>query len=251
MPKQRKNAASKSKATLVSHEKWAPARTLYNVSERYLTSSDVADAAQQLLVTDPQIQVELAERLHSIARRYWEQHREAQRPPAAWYRTQVAQIQGNIEAALAVLRNAKGTALSQLKFRTEQRMGRSLRGSFGAKPPSIEQLLEEFVTTCNSCAYSSPKGAPKRSDIKVTVVSLREVWLEFSSKKKFALNLIVAKNNKDRGGQQAAEQESDLVFIEPGPRFIQVVLQKIDPRVTISAITVALREAHHAARSVQ
>jgi hypothetical protein len=250
MPKQRRNTVGKSKATLASLEEWAPARTLFNGSELYLTSSDAADAAQLLTVTDAQIQVELAERLQSIARRYWEKHRDAQHPPATWYRTQVAQIQRNIEAALALLRNAKGTALSQLKFRTERGMGRSLRGSsFGAEPHSIERLLEEFVATCNACAYSSPKGAPKRSDIKVTVASLREVWLEFSSKKKLALNLTVAKNNKDRGGQQA--EESDLVFIEPGPRFIQVVLQKIDPRVTISAISVALREAHHAADSVK
>jgi hypothetical protein len=116
MSKQRKNAVDNSKATEVSPEVWAPAQTLYNASELFLTPADIGDAAQLLSITDEQIHVEFAECLQSIARQYWRQHLDARRPPAAWYREHVAQIQMNIEAALALLRSAKGTALSQLKF---------------------------------------------------------------------------------------------------------------------------------------
>jgi hypothetical protein len=236
--------------TLVSPEKWAPARTLFNGSERYLTSADVADAARRLAVTDAQIQVELAERLQSIARRYWEQRRDAQHPPAAWYRTQVAQIQRNIEAALALLRNAKGTALSQLKFRTDQRMGRPLRGLYRTDPDSIECILDEFVATCNSCAFSATRGAPRKDDIKTAVAALREVWVKYTGNK-FPLNLFQADTRKDRGDQRAEEQERDDVFTSPGPSFVHAIMLKIDSGVKINATAAALREADRAARGVQ
>ena len=151
MPKQRRNTAGRSKATPASLRKGATARTLFNGSELYLTSVDVADAAQLLTVKDAQIQVELAERLQSIARIYWRQHRDAQRPPADWYRANIAPIKLSVEKTLSLLRNAEGTALSQLEFRTVQRMGRRLKGLLEPDPISVERLLADFAAACGSC----------------------------------------------------------------------------------------------------
>jgi hypothetical protein len=247
MPKQGKSTGGKSKATPASPEAWAPARTLFNRSDLYLTSADVARAAQLLAVTNAQIQIELAARLQSIARRYWEQHRDAQRPPAKWYRTQIAEIERNIGAALALLRSAKGTALSQLKFRTERRMGRPLLELNRTDPHSIESILDEFVATCNSCAFLAPRGAPRKEDIKEAVAALRNVWVEYKGEK-FPLNLSQADARKDHGGQRA--QERDDVFTSPGPSFVHEIMLKIDSSVKINATASALREADRAARSV-
>jgi hypothetical protein len=242
MSKQRKNAVDNSKATEVSPEVWAPAQTLYNASELFLTPADIGDAAQLLSITDEQIHVEFAECLQTIARQYWRQHLDARRPPAAWYREHVAQIQMNIEAALALLRSAKGTALSQLKFRTYQRMGRPLRGLEKTDPCSVECILDDFVATCNSCTFTATRGAPKKNDIKTAAASLRKVWIQFTGKH-FPLNLSMADNRKDRAGLLANDQAPDDIFTSPGPRFVQVIMQRIDSKVSDAAIRTALRDA--------
>lgn len=129
-------------------EKWAPGRSLYSITEMRLAAEDMSEAEQLIAVSNDQIRANLTEEIQSIARRYWEQHRDAEHPPANWYRTKVGRIQKEAENLLKLLREPHGTALVQLRFRTEQRMGLHLLGSVRQEPLSIEQLLDDFVAVC-------------------------------------------------------------------------------------------------------
>jgi hypothetical protein len=217
---------------------------LYSINEMRLTAEDVSEAAQLIAVSDDQIRANLTQELQSIASRYWERHRDAERPPADWYRTEVGKIQKGAENLLKLLREPQGTALVQLRIRTEQRMGRHLLGSYTQEPLSIEQLLDDFVGVCKSCTFQSARGAKKKAHIKTTVASLRDVWITFTGTE-FPLNLESADNRKDRDGRPATEQDRDEVFTSPGPRFVQVMMGRIDPKVRIGAIRTALRDASH------
>jgi hypothetical protein len=228
---------------------WAPGRTLHSITATHLTVEDISEAGQLIAVSDEQVRARLAEELQSIARRYWEQHRDAERPPADWYRTKVDRIQKQAENLLELLREPRGTALVQLGFRTEQRMGIRLRGSYMQEPPSIEKLLDDFVGACKSCTFRSARGAPDKAHIKTAVSSLREVWIKFTGKK-FPLNLESADTRKDRDGRTADDQARDDAFTSPGPIFVHVMMRRIDPKVRIGSLRTALRDASVNARAV-
>jgi hypothetical protein len=231
-------------------EKWAPGRTLYSITEMHLAAEDMSEALQLIAVSNDQIRANLTEEIQSIARRYWEQHRDAERPPANWYRTKVGRIQKEAENLLKLLREPHGTAFVQLRFRTEQRMGLRLLGSYMQEPLSIEQLLDDFVGVCKSCTFPSARGAPNKAHVKTAVASLREVWIKFTGKE-FPLNLESGDTRRDRDGRPAAKQERDDAFTSPGPRFVQVMVRRIDPNVRIGAIRTALRDASLNARPVE
>jgi hypothetical protein len=223
-------------------EEWAPGRSLYSVTEVHLTEEHISEVVPLLGILNNEIPENLTDAIQSIARSYWEQHRDAQRPPADWYRTKVGRIQKAAEDLLMQLREPLGTARGLLEYRTEQRMGLRLRGSHAQEPHSIEQLLDDFVAVCKSCEFPSARGAPEKLHIKTAVASLRGVWIEFTSKA-FPLNLNTADNRKDRDGRPASEQVRDDVFTSPGPRFVQIMMRIIDPEVDDGAIRTALRDA--------
>jgi hypothetical protein len=227
---------------LIPPEEWAPGRTLYSITEVLLTGEDISDAEQLIGVSNDQIRAKLMEALQPIARRYWEQQRNRQRPPAKWYRTKIQKIREEAQGLLKLLREPQGTALGQLRFRTKQRMGLDLRGSYGQDSRSIEQLLDEFAAVCKSCTFRSARGRPKKGHIKTAVDTLREVWIDFTGKK-FPRNFTKADNRKDHNGQPAADQRPDVAFTSPAPRFVQLVMQRIDSSIHISEIETALRAA--------
>jgi hypothetical protein len=232
-----------------SPEQWAPGRTLDSIKAMPLTVEDIAEAGQLLGISGKRASEELIRDLQSIARRYREQSRDAERPPADWYRTQIGGIQNHAEAVLKLLRSAKGTSLSQLKWRIRQQMKRPLLGRSGYEAPSVEQFLEDFVHTCKSCTYQSSRGAPEKTAIKIAVASLRRIWVNYSGRD-FPVNLQTADNRVDRGDRLAADQDKDEVFTSPGPSFVQIMMRKVDPEVGTGAIKTALRQASVNARSV-
>ena len=223
-------------------EKWAPGRTLYSMKEMHLTADDLSTAAHLLAIEDEKLRAELTKELQAIATSYWEQHCGAARPSANWYRTKVGRIQNAAENLLKLIREPQGSALSQLRFRTERRMGRSLLAKHVEDQPSIEQLLDDFVSTCKSCRFKSAKGAPTIAHIKEAVAALRNVWVKFT-KTNFPLNLQSADNRRDRDGRPAAEQDPDDVLTSPAPSFVQTMMQRIDPEGGIGSIRTSLREA--------
>jgi hypothetical protein len=223
-------------------ENWGPSRTLYNLKENLLEADTITEAGRLLAVDEDESTLALTEALQSIARRYWEQRREAERPPAQWYRTKVGRVQKQAKLFLELLRDSGGAALAQLKWRTERQMGIPLLGRMGQEPRSIERLLDDFLSVCQACRYIASRGAPEKVCIKNAVASLRGVWIKFSGKK-FPINLASADNRKDRSGRPASEQAADEIFTSPAPRFVQLMMRKIDPSVSIGAIKTALREA--------
>ena len=149
-----------------------------------LTADDLSEAASLLAVENEKLRVELTDELQSIARDYWEQHRDEERPSADWYKEKVGRIQKAAENLLKLLREPQGTALAQLRFRTERQMARRLLGGPSEEPPSVEQLLNDFVAVCKSCRFEAPpKGAPVKRSIKVAVAALTKVWIRFSEKR--------------------------------------------------------------------
>jgi hypothetical protein len=230
-------------------EKWGPGRTLDSIIEMRLTADDLSEAARLLAVEDEKLRIELAEELQSVARLYWERHRDAARPSAKWYRTKVGAIQKSAENLLKLIREPRGTALVGLKYLTQRRMGRLLLGGPAEEPLSIEQLLDQFVSTCKSCTFKSDKGAPPIADIKAAVAALREVWIKFTGKE-FPLNVETGENRRDRGGRLVAEKGHARAFISPGPRFAQVMMQRIDPNVRWNSIRTAVRDACEMAEHV-
>ena len=233
---------NKKRAASSAPEKWTPGRRLFGNAEMQLTKDDLLEAERLLSIFNDSTRKDLAAALRLITRRYREQHNDSAHPPADWYRTKVGKIQKKAESLLKALRGSQGTALGQLKFRTQRQMARNLLGKERQEPLSIEQLLDDFVAVCKSCSFPSAKGAPIKAHIKTAVASLREVWIEFTGKA-FPLNLSTADNRRDRDGRPAAKQKRDDAFISPGPRFVQVMMRIIDPAVDVGAIQTALRDA--------
>jgi hypothetical protein len=231
-------------------EKWAPGRTLESTTKTWLSEEDISEAAQLLAAINDKTTANLDAELQSIARRYWQQQFDTERPPAQWYRTKVGGIQKQAEKLLKTVREPHGTGLSQLQFWTERRMGLQLRGVYGKEHPSIEQLLEDFVAVCKSCNFPSARGAHNKAPIKTAVASLRAIWIRFTGKE-FPLNLESGDNRRDRGDRPAKNQECDEIFTSPGPRLVQIMMRKIDPNVRIGAIRTALREASVNAKRVE
>jgi hypothetical protein len=71
---------------------------------------DGRQAEQLIAASSDQIRTNLTEELQSIARRYWEQSRDSERPRANWYRTKVGRIEKEAENLLKLLREPRGTA---------------------------------------------------------------------------------------------------------------------------------------------
>lgn len=230
-------------------EDWEPGRTFDSIKEMRLAADDLVEAARLLSVTDQRI-TELSNELQEIARVYWERRREWERPSADWYRQKVGRIERAAEKLLTLIREPQGTALFQLKVLTQRRMARRLLGGSGGHSSSIEELLNDFVNVCKSCHFNAAKGAPPKMHLKEAVAALRTTWIRFTNQE-FPLNLEVAENLKERDGRVVAEPGPASRFTSPGPRFVQVVMQRIDSSASWTAIRSALRQACENSRIVK
>lgn len=235
-----KQAQSKRKAKTVPAEKWTPGRTLESVNADPLSNIDLTEAFGLLGISKDRSKSELMDELQSISRRYLEQIRDKQKPPAGWYRKKIGRIQKHAGDVLKCLRGSNGTALTQLKIQTQRLMGIPLLAK--TEPFSIEQLIADFVNVCEACSYASQKGA--RPDIAITEAasSLAKVWATFT-RKPFPKSFRTGDNRKDRNGSLARKQERNDEFIAEGPRFVHLILRTIDPAVKPSAIATALRKS--------
>ena len=220
-------------------EQWSPGRTLGTIFSKRLTDHHILSAMELLGILDEPRRSELAGCLQSIASRYAEQARDAERPPAAWYRSRIGSVQEHAEAILEELRMSEGTAFAQLKVTTRRIMKRPLRHD-GSENLSVEGLLEDLVEACKSCTYRTVRGAPKKIAVKSAVLALRDLWAHFKGEN-MPMTLERADGRKDHAGQRAAGQPRNDYFIADGPRFVQAIMRMIDPSVEIGAITTALR----------
>ena len=237
--KAKKQARPKKNAKTVSAEKWTPGRTLDSVNAIPLSNIDLTEVFGLLGISNDQSKSELMDKLQSISRRYLEQIRDMQKPPARWYRQRVGRIQKHAQATLKCLREPGGTALTQLKIETQRFMGLPLLGK--TEPSSIEKVIADFVNVCEHCSYASQRGA--RADIAITeaAAALANVWSTCTSKP-FPKSFRTGDNRKDQDGSLAKNQKRNDEFVADGPRFVHLVLRRIDPAVKPSAVATALRK---------
>ena len=162
-----------------------------------------------------------------------------ERPPAEWYRNKIGAIRKATDGILALIREPTGTGLSQLRFETLRSMGRPLRGP---GPDSIEQLLEDLSATCRRCRFSAQRGAIAHTHLRSTVAELADIWTKYSNRP-FTRNFTTADNRRERNGCSIAMTGHEDAFIAPGPHFVQIMMQHIDPNVPLSLIRTALRSS--------
>jgi hypothetical protein len=198
-------------------------------SVRDIPEEAFAAVVRCLKVTDEARRIDLRERLKGLATGYWQRRRDIERPSPKWYRKQIQPIQKATDNLLKALRRRpKGTGQAALVQLTRLRMRRSLRGP--TDPESIEEILAHFSRVCaESLRIKGSVGARRQSHLQNAVQELAAIWEE-----------VV-------GGPLGLSLDTEIgrgeEFAYPGPRFAQIVLQGIDPRLSISEIATALRNA--------
>ena len=222
------------------YEDWRPFRTYQDLELSELPEDMLSVALELLEIKDDGAVQQLRERLQYVIREYWVKHRAVvERPPAEWSRSQVAAIRKATDGLVVLIRKLSGPGLWQLRFETSRLMGRAVRGP-GAD--SIEQLLEDLSTACQRCRFSAQRGAIAHTHLRSTVAELVDIWNKYS-RMPFARNFKTADNRRERGGRPIAVTGHADAFLAPGPRFVQVMMQHIDPSVPLSLIRTALRSS--------
>lgn len=191
------------------------------------------EALDALNIVEEKDRANLKISLRSVAEGYWAILRQLSKPSPRWYREQVQPIQKATTQLLQLVRKrGEGTSRTTLSDLTRLRMNRPLRGSgSGSDPESIEQLLEGFKRVCDECLRRRGfAGAPEKKHVEASVAELATIWKDYRSAP-MPLSL-----DTDVGPGARTE------FIYPGPRFVQGVMQAIDPELSIGEIDTALRK---------
>jgi hypothetical protein len=196
---------------------------------RDIPEETFAAVARCLKGIDEAHRIDLRERLKGLATNYWRRKRDIEQPSPKWYRKQIQPIQKATDNLLEALRRPpKGiTGRAALVRLTRLRMRRSLRGP---DPDSIEEILAHFSRVCaESLRIKGSAGARRQSHLQNAVQELATIWKEVVGQP-----LSLSLDTEIGRGEE---------FVYPGPRFAQIVLQGIDPRLSISEIATALRNA--------
>ena len=193
-----------------------------------------SEAMNELKIEDDAQQADLKTRLREIAITYWQIRRGVEQPAPKWYRQQIQPIREATGKLLKILKApAEGTGRAALVRLTKLRMERALRGSSYSDRESIEQLLENFKTVCDECLrQKGSAGARKKSHVEEAVRKLAEIWREFTGER-----LPISLDT------EFVELRLREEFTNRGLRFVQFVLQGIDPQVSNSEIATAVRKA--------
>jgi hypothetical protein len=189
-------------------------------------------ALKHLNVTDAARRTDLRGLFKDVATSYRRTRRDIEKPPPKWYREQIEPIKKATDHLLKVIgKPAEGTGQAALIHLTQFRMQRRLRGGNYLEPESIEQTLQRFSRVCAEClSLKGTAGARAQSHVQSAVHELAAIWKDVDGHP-LGLSLDTATG---RHGKE---------FTYPGPRFVQIVLQGIDPRLSTSEIGTALRKA--------
>ena len=193
----------------------------------------------------------LKEKLQSVARDYWELRQDiVDRPPAAWYRDKLNAVEKAAKDLLSLLKEDSGTALATLESTFARQLNWQLRRrslapnahpSAPNRQPSLEEILEWVLIGCGRSVIKTRGGARKQNHMRTAVSGLVDIWCKFS-KKPFPLNLQTHPEETRSNGQDAAKNETEkYVFTAPASYFVQLVMECIDPKVTLAEIATALR----------
>jgi hypothetical protein len=216
----------------IDHRSWKPWGFDDYKSVQGITDQAFEAALKHLNVSDAARRTDLRRLLKDVATSYWRTRRDIERPPPKWYREQIEPIKKATDQLLKVIRKpAEGTGQAALIHLTQFRMQRRLRDGNYLEPESIEQTLQRFSRVCAEClSLKGTAGARAQSHVQSAVHELAAIWKDVNGHP-LGLSLDTATG---RHGKE---------FTYPGPRFVQIVLQGIDPRLSISEISTALRKA--------
>ena len=246
MTSMRKKEKSERGLSNPCYEDWRPFRTFRDLELPEVPESTLSAALESLEVNHAKAIAQLRERLKIVIRDYWVEHRAVvERPPAKWYRSKVEAIRKATDHLLLLVREPTGTGLAQLRIEISRSLGRGLRGG---GPESIERILEDLSAASRRCRYSTKRGAIPHTHLRRTVAELTEIWTEYSNRP-FTRNFKTADNRRYKNGRPIAVTGHADAFLAPGPRFIQVMMQHIDPGVPLSLIRTALRSSAAKPRS--
>jgi hypothetical protein len=200
-------------------------------SVREITEQAFEAALKHLEVTGKRRRTNLREQFKGVATSYWKARRDIERPPPKWYRDQIKPFMKATKQLLKVIgKPCEGTSQAALIRLTLFRMKRSLRGS-PVEPESIEQILQDFSRVCAECLRRrGSAGARPQSHVQSAVQELAAIWKAVDGHP-LALSLDTATGHLGKE------------FTYRGPRFVQIVLQGIDPELSTSEIATALRKA--------
>jgi hypothetical protein len=193
---------------------------------------------------------QLQKQIQGVAIAYAEDRRMMEKPPLEWYRSRIEPMRNATISLLRTIRSQDGMYWPFLAL-VRHRMGRSLGSN--SDPESIEQILEAFERVCaESIRQKGSPGAKQERHVQNAVKALSNIWLE-CTKFRIPLSLdteigpvkqdanLVA-NDLDAASRELQKRSLEE-FTSPGPRFCQVVLQRIDPGLTVSQIQTAIRIA--------
>ena len=245
------------------HLHWRPARGPFTsrLSEDpalpTLQEDVVRTAASHLKVLDDEKKKEiLRQQLKQIVRDYWElRHDIVGRPPQRWYRTRIKDVGNAANKLLTLIREDFGTALMRLARELPRTLNLQLRqrSSPSTQNQSIENILEGLKAICDQLtvvkrpgAITGKSGAKNLVHIKLAVTALIRTWESFMNVK-FPITLTAADNTATVDRKKSAKDGGKSAFTSPGPYFVQVIMQLIDPDVTVSQIATALRS--HSAKT--
>ena len=202
-----------------------------------LSDAAISRALAELKLSDDN-KTSVRNRIAKVAVTYWRIRRDVERPGSKWYRSQVKPVRTATAKLLKVIRPRGRTALVALNHTTRATMQRPLlkRGQASDSPQeSIEQLLEEFIRVCDrSLKIKGTPGNKKTSHVRSAAMEAADIWLAIT-KKPVPLSFDTAFDEKWEFGP------SKDVFNQSGPRFVQLILQGIDPKISVAQIVTALR----------
>jgi hypothetical protein len=203
---------------------------LYDYKDFPEMSQKALEAALDQLKITERDRVAHFENLVGIARLdYWTMLRTAERPSSEWYHKQIDPIKRTTEKLLKLIRQPLGiTPFEYLSSATRRTINRRLLRWPGEEHESFEELLQGFIRACELATPEENSGAPRMRHVAETVRCVVSIYQEFSGKR-VSLSLSVANG---RSGEE---------FISPGPRFVQLILQGIDPTLTMAEIGTGLR----------
>ena len=198
---------------------------------RQVSEKSAAAAIERFKITDRLKVVRLEADVSGIAREYLMTKRGVTMPPPRWYREHITPLLTATEALLEVIRRpVKGTSRLFVEMYTQDQLHRPLRG-VPTEPELVEQLLEQFRIVCLICiGANKDKRGPKRElHVEEAVASLSKLWERISGKP-----VPMSFDTEIHDSKQE--------FVSHGLLFCQIILQGIDPDVSISQIETALRK---------
>ena len=204
-------------------------------------AEEAVSAALNELKISAEARSSVREDIQEIVELYWRLKRSVEKPEPQFYRLKNKSVRAAATRLLSHLRVERGKekelrALGSLPFWFERTRGRRLLGRGKACPEeSLVEQLEALVVACDrALPDKSAAGSKRQTHIERTAGQVVELWRKHTGK----LVPMSFDASPDPKWKFGLDQKA---FSQPALRFVQLVLQGIDPSISVAQITTALR----------